>query len=178
MPARKAKPVTDTKPKGTRAPRRSSAKASLPVEQSVGYQIRVAHRMLQRYRQVLVAPHGVTTGMWYFLRALWTEDGLTQRELSRRVGTMEPTTLVALRSMERDGLIRRVRNGGDRRKVNIYLTPKGRALEKDLLPLAIEVVDQAVSGFSASEVRALLDMLKRVQANLAEVAAEGAEDIG
>jgi MarR family transcriptional regulator, organic hydroperoxide resistance regulator len=173
MPARKSKPVKDAKPAATRP----SAKVSFPVETSVGYHIRVTHRMLQRYRQLLVGPYGVTSGMWYFLRVLWTEDGLTQRELSRRVGTMEPTTLVALRSMERDGLIRRVRNGGDRRKVNIYLTPKGRALEKDLLPLAIEVVDRAVGGFSPNEVRVLLNMLERIQANLAEVAAEGAEEI-
>jgi DNA-binding MarR family transcriptional regulator len=150
---------------------------SFPVETSVGYQIRITHRMLQRYRQVLVAPHGVTAGMWYFLRVLWSEDGLTQRELSRRVGTMEPTTLVALRAMERDGLIRRVRNGGDRRKVNIYLTAKGRALEKTLLPLAIEVVDKAVSGFSPSEVRQLLGMLGRIQGNLADVASDTGEDI-
>jgi MarR family transcriptional regulator, organic hydroperoxide resistance regulator len=156
---------------------RASAGISFPVETSVGYQIRVTHRMLQRYRQVLVAPHGVTAGMWYFLRVLWSQDGLTQRELSRRVGTMEPTTLVALRAMERDGLIRRVRNGGDRRKVNIYLTPKGRALEKALLPLAIDVVDKAVSGFSPKEVRQLLGMLERIQGNLADVASEAAEDI-
>jgi DNA-binding MarR family transcriptional regulator len=150
---------------------------SFPVETSVGYQIRITHRMLQRYRQVLVAPHGVTAGMWYFLRVLWSQDGLTQRELSRRVGTMEPTTLVALRAMERDGLIRRVRNGGDRRKVNIYLTAKGRALEKALLPLAIAVVDKAVNGLSPREVRQLLGMLERIQSNLADVASEAGEDI-
>jgi MarR family transcriptional regulator, organic hydroperoxide resistance regulator len=152
------------------------AKASLPIENSVGYQIRVAHRMLQRYRQQLVEPHGVTSGMWFFLRVLWDEDGLTQRELSRRVGTMEPTTLLALRAMERKGLIRRVRNGGDRRKVNVFLTPKGRALEAKLLPLAKDVVSTAVAGFSQREVASLLAMLRRIQANLADVAAgEGDE---
>jgi DNA-binding MarR family transcriptional regulator len=170
MAARRAKRVKAVKPT-------PAASARLPVEDSVGYQIRVTHRMLQRYRQVLVAPHGVTAGMWYFLRVLWIEDGLTQRELSRRVGTMEPTTLMALRAMERDGLIRRERNGGDRRKVNIFLTPKGRALEKALLPLAIEVVDKAVSGFSRGEVRQLLRMLKRIQANLADVASDAAEEL-
>ncbi len=46
-------------------------------------------------------PYGLKRGQWYFLRVLWTEDGLSQRELSARVGTMEPTTVIALRSMER-----------------------------------------------------------------------------
>jgi DNA-binding MarR family transcriptional regulator len=147
----------------------TKAGKKFPIETSVGYQIRIAHRMLQRYRQALVGPHGVSAGMWFFLRVLWDEDGLTQRELSDRVGTMEPTTLVALRAMDRAGLIRRVRNGKDRRKVNIYLTAKGRALERRLLPLAHRVVDKAVDGFSKTEVRSLLRMLARIQDNLAEM---------
>ena len=171
MAASRARPAK-AKPASARA-----AKARLPIDNSVGYQIRVAHRMLQRYRQQLVEPHGVTSGMWFFLRVLWDEDGLTQRELSRRVGTMEPTTLLALRAMERKGLIRRVRNGGDRRKVNVFLTPKGRALEAKLLPLAKDVVNTAVAGFSQREVATLLAMLKRIQGNLADVAAGESDEL-
>ena len=85
---------------------------------------------------------------------------------------MEPTTLLALRAMEREGLIRRVRNGGDRRKLNIYLTPKGRALKATLLPLAKDVVNTAVAGFSQREVKSLLEMLRRIQANLSGIAPE------
>jgi DNA-binding MarR family transcriptional regulator len=173
MPSLKSSPAKAVTPAAARA----GAKVRLPIDSSIGYQIRAAHRMLQRYRQDLVGPYGVTSGMWFFLRVLWDEDGLTQRELSRRVGTMEPTTLVALRAMEREGLIRRVRNGGDKRKVNIFLTPKGRALEKTLMPLAAEVVNKAVSDFSPDEVRLLLGMLKRIQSNLAEVASGETDEL-
>ncbi len=69
---------------------------ALPLERSVGYQIRRTHRLVQRALQVRIEPHRVSLGMWYFLRALWDEDGLTQRELSTRVGTMEPTTMAAI----------------------------------------------------------------------------------
>ena len=79
----------------------------LPFEASVGYQLRMANRATQRYLQSRIEPFGVTLGMWYFLRALWEADGLTQRELSRRIGTMEPTTLTALAAMERAGLVTR-----------------------------------------------------------------------
>jgi MarR family transcriptional regulator, organic hydroperoxide resistance regulator len=137
-----------------------------PLEQSVGYQIRVTHRALQRFLQLKIEPHGVTLGMWYFLRALWHEDGLNQRELSRRVGTMEPTTLSAILNMERKGLVRRVRNTKDRRKWHVHLTAKGRALKEELIPLAREVVDTAVLGLSRSEIRQLLEALAEVQKNL------------
>jgi DNA-binding MarR family transcriptional regulator len=142
------------------------AAIDLPFEGSVGYQVRMTHRALQRYLQSKIAPHGVTLGMWYHLRALWAEDGLTQRELARRIGLMEPTTLGAILGMEKIGLVKRVRNKADRRKINIFLTAKGRQLKAELLPLARQVVSDAAAGFSAREVELLLDLLKSIQRNL------------
>jgi MarR family transcriptional regulator, organic hydroperoxide resistance regulator len=147
--------------------RRSAAVAAeLPFSESVGYQIRATHRLLQRFLQFKIEPHNITLGMWYFLRALWHEDGLTQRELSNRVGTMEPTTLSAILIMERKGLVRRARDKNDRRKWHIHLTPKGRTLKSKLLPLARDVVDTAVHNLSRSEVTQLLKGLAEVQNSL------------
>ena len=99
-----------------------------PLEASVGYQVRMVYRAMQRLLQSRIEPHGVTLGMWYYLRALWSEDGLTQSELSRRIGTMEPTTRGAIQAMERSTLVKRVRSKDDRRKVHIRLPKKGRDL--------------------------------------------------
>ncbi|WP_083269058.1 MarR family winged helix-turn-helix transcriptional regulator [Bosea vaviloviae] len=145
-------------------------KPELPFESSVGYQLRMANRATQRYLQAKIEPHGVSPGMWYFLRALWQEDGLTQRELSRRIGTMEPTTLTALASMERAGLITRERDDTDRRKLNVLLTAKGRALESVLMPFAAEVVQQATAGFSVEDRARFLGYLAAVQRNLGTLA--------
>lgn len=147
-------------------PLRSETGELLPFDHSVGYQVRITHRALQRYLQQHIEPHGVTPGMWYFLRALWHEDGLTQRELSDIVGTMEPTTLTAIRSMEKNGLVTRTRSEQDRRKINIHLTPRGQALRGELLPLARKVVDDAVEGFSEEERKQLMQFLNRIQKNL------------
>lgn len=140
----------------------------LPLKRSVGYQIRVTHRLLQRALQAKIEPHGVTLGMWYFLRVLWVRDGITQSELSRRVGTMEPTTLSAVRDMERAGIVRRVQDLSDRRKINVYLTGHGRSLEGLLLPSAVSVVETALTGMTRREVSMLLDLLACMQRNLQE----------
>ncbi|WP_425416937.1 MarR family winged helix-turn-helix transcriptional regulator [Oricola indica] len=142
--------------------------AALPFEESVGYQVRQTHRLLQRYLQRKIEPYGVTPGMWYFLRALWDQDGLTQRELSIVVGTMEPTTLTAIKAMERNGLVRRIKNAEDRRKINIFLTRRGQALRAELMPLAKEVVGNAVADFSEQEKQTLLGYLKAVQDNVSD----------
>lgn len=141
----------------------------LQFEDSIGYQARLTNRFLQRYLQQKIEPHGVTTGTWYFLRALWREDGLTQRELSHIVGTREPTTLSAIKSMEAGGLVERKRNTEDRRKINIFLTQHGKALKGTLMPLGKEVVDDAMVGFTDEQRKNLFEMLSSIQSNLANV---------
>jgi DNA-binding MarR family transcriptional regulator len=113
--------------------------------------------------------------MWYFLRILWREDGLTQRELSHRIGTREPTTLIAILAMQRRGLVARVRDRTDRRKWIVSLTAAGRRLEAELLPVAAEVVNTAVAGFSKRDVARLLKFLLGIQRNLARASSDGAD---
>ena len=105
--------------------------------------------------------------MWYFLRTLWEEDGLTQRELSRRAGTMEPTTLQQLRSMEAMGLIQRERSAADRRKIHVRLTPRGKRLEAQLIPYAREVNAAALKGLRRSEINELRRLLAHIRGQLA-----------
>ena len=144
------------------------ASDSLPLEFSLGYQIRATHRVFQRTLQTRIERYGVTLGMWYFLRVLWSEDGITQSELSQRVGTMEPTTLSAIRDMERSGFVRRVPHPEDRRKINIYLTEEGQALRDKLLPSAVAVIEAASAGLTSREITMMLDVLKAIQRNLQE----------
>ena len=152
------------------------ARVTFPLESSVGYQLRTTNRLIQRLLQTKIESYGITLGMWYFLRALWEEDGLTQSELSQRIGTMEPTTLTAIAGMERSGLVTRQRNTQDRRKINVYLTQRGRDLAADSIPLAIKVVETAVKGFSQREVDLLLALLIEMQRNI--TAALRSEGVG
>lgn len=153
-----------SKPAARRAAQ--SPPVKLPLATSVGHQVRATHRALQRLLQMKIRAHGITPGMWYFLRVLWEEDGLSQRELSDRVGAMAPTTLTAIVAMEKAGLVRRRKDQADRRRLRIELTARGRALEQVLLPQAAEVVEVAVDGFTAAERRALLAALGRIQQNI------------
>ncbi len=135
-------------------------------ETSVGYLLRDTYRAFTKILQSRISAHGVTIGQWYFLRVLWDEDGLTQRELSQRVGMMEPTTVTALNGMEKRGYVKRVRNVDDKRKVNIYLTEKGKALRNVLLPHAIDVNIRAVAGVSPDDVEVVRRALHAMKRNL------------
>lgn len=104
--------------------------------------------------------------MWFVLRMLWDEDGMTQRELGERVGINGPTMVTALNSMERAGLVKRVQNRTDRRKINIYLTARGRKLKRKLWPMAAEVLALGLSGLTRNQVYSLNKMLMQIHLNL------------
>jgi DNA-binding MarR family transcriptional regulator len=137
----------------------------LPFDQSVGFLVRDLNRAIQRHLQSRLQDHEVALGAWYLLRVLWEEDGLTQSDLARRVGMMEPTAVPALRGMEAQGWIRRVRSETDRRKVFLFLTPAGSALRDRVMPEAHAVNAMAVANLSEDEVRMLRALLRRARGN-------------
>ena len=147
----------------------ANATGDLLHHESDGYLVRDAHRAFQRLLERRIAPHGVTRGQWYFLRVLWTKDGLSQRELSERVGMMEPTTVIALRSMEKAGLIRRVRSADDRRVTHVRLTAKARRMRDGLLQVARSINAQADDGISAEDIAVFRRVIMRMTANLDKV---------
>jgi DNA-binding MarR family transcriptional regulator len=149
------------KPSGDR-----ERQGDFPPAESSGYLVRDAHRAFQRLLEKRIAPYGVTRGQWYFLRVLWTEDGLSQRELSARVGMMEPTTVIALRSMEKSGLIRRVRSAEDKRKTHVWLTPKAKRMRGKLLQAARAITDEAETGIGREDLAVLRRIVPRMTANL------------
>ncbi len=129
--------------------------------------VKDATRALLRALQMRLSAHSVSLGHWTFLRVLWEKDGLTQKELSERAGVMEPTTFSALKAMERFGAVTRSRMPGNRKKIFIYLTPKGRLLKAKLVPLAEEVNEIAIRSVKAADIAITRQTLLSIIENLA-----------
>ena len=150
----------------SKARKTPDAHVEFPLAESSGFLVRDANRAFQRLLEKRIAPYGVARGQWYFLRVLWTEDGLSQRELSARVGTMEPTTVVALRSMEKSGLIRRVRSRDDKRRSQVSLTPKAQRLRDELLAIARGITDAAEHGIGRDDLALFQRLIRHMTVNL------------
>ncbi len=137
-------------------------------EDRLAHLVKDATRALVRALTMRLAAHAVSFGHWTFLRILWEGDRLTQRELSARAGVMEPTTFSALKAMERLGYIRRRKFAGDRKKVYVLLTARGRALRDVLVPLAEDVNGVAVYGVEPAAIAATRGVLLSIIENLAQ----------
>lgn len=144
----------------------------------MAHMVKDAARSFLRSLQARLGAEGVSLGHWTFLRILWEQDGLTQRELSQDAGVMEPTTVVALRAMEELGYITRKRLPDNRKNIYVFLTPEGKALKKRLVPLAEEVNRFAMRGLNQADVettrRCLLVMLDNLARDPALIESESA----
>src|SRR5690242_6261864 len=129
--------------------------------------VKDATRALVRALQMRLGEHGVSFGHWTFLRILWESDGLTQRELSEQAGVMEPTTFSAVKAMERLGYVVRRRRHDDRKKIYVFLSPKGRRLRRKLVPLAEEVNRIAFRHVRSADIARTRNLLLSIIENLA-----------
>jgi DNA-binding MarR family transcriptional regulator len=148
-----------------------------PPKTGIGMLLRDADSAFNRYLTAQLAVHSVTFGQFQHLRNLWVEDGLTQAELSRRIGIEMASSTAILDSLEAGKLITRVRNAADRRKINVFLTPAGAALEKALMTCATHANKRASKGLSKAEVAHLFTLAGRIIENFKTLRAAGASSV-
>ncbi|SDO06361.1 DNA-binding transcriptional regulator, MarR family [Lutimaribacter pacificus] len=148
-----------------------------PGNERIARLVRLAARGFNRSLQIRLNTEKVTFGQWIFLRILWQEDGLSQRELSERAHLTEPTAHTALIRMEELGYIVRRNVEGNKRRQHAFLTPRGWELRDQLEPLAVEANEIAVAGLSAEEQRilrkALAVMIRNLENDEADAARRG-----
>jgi DNA-binding MarR family transcriptional regulator len=113
-----------------------------------------------------IAPFGVTLPMYRVMAALW-ENGDQRLSDLATVTTAEISTLSRLiGEMKRKGLVTRSRLEDNGRTVAINLTPKGKSLVEELMPIAVHFEDVAVSSFSASEISRLKVVFREIYQSL------------
>lgn len=96
---------------------------------------------------------------------LWETKGMTQKELTARIGVQPGSASEVINKLEHTGLIRRTPNESDRRTVDICLTEQGEILAKEAYAQRMERHEQMFSVFSKEEKDNLIEMLERVNAH-------------
>ena len=138
----------------------------LTRETSAGYMTNWAARLFARELERQLAPSGIASAYMPVMFALADGSALTQKELARRAAVEQPTMAATLNRMERDGMIDRRPDPGDKRSALVALTPL--ALGK------VATVEQVVSAINAlaleqldpAERRQFLSLLGRIIAVL------------
>lgn len=136
------------------------------TQERLAHLVRSLSSQFRRELEHRLEEHGVPFGHWVFLRILWEEEGLYQRELAQRSGLTSPTVHTAVTKMEEIGLIeRRVPEGNAVRPV-VYLTKRGRAMREILEPIAISVNEHATQDISDRDLRVTTKTILKMTARL------------
>jgi MarR family transcriptional regulator for hemolysin len=134
------------------------------IEDSLGYLLNRAARVLAHQLAERLRPHGVGIGQWAVLLFLWARDGMSQAELSRLVAIEPPTMVRTIDRLVRDGLVTRSPDPVDGRASRIQLTERGLALRDELIPEAVAVNRAAIEPMTQAELTTVMRVLQRLVA--------------
>ncbi len=132
------------------------------------------HRAAQRMRNATseqADKHGIQLRDYIILSALALNPGLTQIELGRSLGLDKTTLMSGLDRLERQGLIIRRGDPGDRRARIPEITEAGSDLRKKVATACARAEAAALTGFSRENTQTLRRMLF-------EIIGDGGQDPG
>lgn len=116
----------------------------------------------------IVRPHGITLPQYNVLRILRGAEPKTlcRNDIRDRMVTRMPDMTRLLDRMEAAGLVRRTREGDDRRMVSTWLTERGHALLKELDPKIDDEQRRHFKPLGEARMRDLIELLTAVRQNI------------
>lgn len=130
--------------------------------------IRDTRLRLSRHIEDRIRGTGIPLRFWFPLRALYRNEGITQREFGQILGFGDARAGVVVAAMRRKRLVARRPAPTDKRKLTLFLTPEGKRMAQATLSAMRATQATLLAGFSPAEGRAVAALLARVRANLRE----------
>ena len=124
-----------------------------------------------RFGQVLSAAfkdHGitVTTEQFSILVVLWYQDGISQKEIGEQLNRDKTTVTRVLMNMKKNKLIKQVTDAGDNRSNLVYLTAKGKEVQKKGVQVSGQLYQQVLKDVPAVQLTAGIGVLQKMLAAL------------
>lgn len=149
---------TSTEP----APDGGAAPEGYRLENQIGFLLRRAYQRAGANLTARIGAHELTPPQFATLARLHECGKVSQNRLGRLVA-MEPANIrdVVKRLMRR-GLVKREHDPADRRRHLVSLTPAGRRLTAELLPVEMACTARTLAPLDTGERRQLYDLLRRL----------------
>src|SRR5258706_6492826 len=125
------------------------------IDDYLSYLLARASHLVSRQFHAQLKPRGLPVPVWRVLSSLSDGDGLPVTELAKVTLFKQPTLTKVIDRMSKQGLVERRASERDRRKVLIYITPKGRSQLGDLLERAKQHERDVLAGHNDGEVERL-----------------------
>ncbi|MEQ6390723.1 MarR family transcriptional regulator [Bacillaceae bacterium S4-13-58] len=97
---------------------------------------------------------------------LWEKDGLNQNQIAEKLAKDKTNIARMASSLEKKGFIKRVQCSYDRRSLNLFLTPCGKELGNQILPIAEEFNKVVTKGITLEEIHQLESIIGKMTRNV------------
>lgn len=104
----------------------------------------------------------LTPGQPKVLDYLRDHDGATQKEIAAACFLEAATITSVLNGMEAKGMIERRRLNGNRRSFHIFMTPKGRQLQKQIEQVFLRLEEKTFQGIPQEQQAAFMDLFTKL----------------
>jgi DNA-binding MarR family transcriptional regulator len=145
-------------------PAQLPSSAHVLAPENLPFQLHLLVQGMTRRMQTLLTPYDVTPLHWGILCCLWRQDGLRTTHLAEQLTQLGGTMTVALHAMERRGLIRRRPNPADGRSMEVFLTERGSALERELVPAAAKLIQEFFGDLPPAEYERFAEVVRLLRA--------------
>ncbi|WP_207450837.1 MarR family winged helix-turn-helix transcriptional regulator [Roseomonas marmotae] len=99
-------------------------------------------------------------------------DGMPQRELAAQLSIENPTLVRLLDGLERQGLVARLPEAGDRRAKRVALTAAAAPVAAEVTGISEGLRARVLAGIDEAELATALKVLRAISANLDALAGE------
>ena len=137
-----------------------------PTGTPIGLQLANTSKAVGRAFNDRLAEAGGSVPVWLILSSLKSNERRSQLDLARAVGIEGPTLTRHLDGLEKHGIVRRVRDGSDRRTVRVELTPEGERLFQTLRQAVIAFNRNLTAGLTDTELERVRRTLARLEQNV------------
>ena len=123
-------------------------------------------RLLRRTFDARAREIGVTRVQWQVLSVLSRHEGVNQGGLAELLDVEAITLCRMVDRLQEADLVERRANPADRRAWCLYLTDRAHILLDELRPLALTMMEEAMTGLSEAEQQQLHQSLETIRSNL------------
>ena len=110
--------------------------------------------------------HGFYAGQDQIMLALAETDGLTPGSLALRLGVRPPTITKTINRLQGQGFVERRASENDSRQAHIWLTETGSDAIRGIGKAVRKTEKQLLKGLDKKELKQLMKLLARIEANL------------
>jgi len=128
----------------------------------------VLHRLFLSYIYDNLQDLNIGSRQIMFLVELYHQDGISQEELSRYLNIDEANTARAIKKLEQEGYVKRIKDPEDKRAYKLYLTEKALAAQSRIFTLISSWEEQLLQNLSREERIVLTGLIKRVGHTVAD----------